>query len=215
MSYPEQKIKLNLRDAMAVMAAAFLFLPVGAAAEKADRSKPIKIEASSNVLDQSTNVLVLEGEVVLEQGTMRITAERMRLKRDAQENIFAELFAKAGGQITFREKREGFSDYMEGVADRAEFDDKANTLKLFSRARLKNGTDELTGEYIYYNSLTEVIQAFGRVPDGKTDPKATIPTGSNRVRITIQPRQEASKDAAPPTPAATSTPAAATPPAKK
>jgi len=213
MRYLEQKVKLNLWCPLAMLVAAFLLVPLGAVAEKADRSKPIKIEAASNVLDQSTNVLVLEGEVVLEQGTMRITAERMRLKRDAQENIFAELFGKAGGQITFREKREGFSDYMEGVADRAEFDDKANTLKLVSRARLKNGTDELTGEYIYYNSLTEVIQAFGRVPDGKTDPKASTPTGNNRVRITIQPRQEPSKDAARENvPPAASAP---TPPTKK
>jgi len=213
MRYLEQKVKLNLWCPLAMLVAAFLLVPLGAVAEKADRSKLIKIEAASNVLDQSTNVLVLEGEVVLEQGTMRITAERMRLKRDAQENIFAELFGKAGGQITFREKREGFSDYMEGVADRAEFDDKANTLKLFSRARLKNGTDELTGEYIYYNSLTEVIQAFGPVPDGKTDPKASTPTGNNRVRITIQPRQEPSKDAARENvPPAASAP---TPPTKK
>ena len=188
-----QKRLLRLA-ALAIMA---LLVPMAAMAEKADRTKPIKIEAASNVLDQSTNVLVLEGEVVLEQGTMKITAERMRLKRDAQENIFAELFAKAGGQITFREKREGFNDYMEGVADRAEFDDKANTLKLFSRARLKNGTDELTGEYIYYNSLTDVIQAFGAAPDSKSGAKTTPPTGNNRVRMIIQPRQEPAKEAAP------------------
>jgi lipopolysaccharide export system protein LptA len=186
---------MNGRRLLAVLGVGLLLVPIGAVAEKADRSKPIKIEAATNLLDQSTNVLVLEGEVVLEQGTMRITAERMRLKRDAQGNIFAELFGKAGGQITFREKREGFSDYMEGVADRAEFDDKANTLKLFSRARLKNGTDELTGEYIYYNSLTEVIRADGRIPDGTKDPKATTPTGSNRAQYIIQPRQDVAKEA--------------------
>jgi lipopolysaccharide export system protein LptA len=196
MRYLEKKLNVHWWHPLDILVAAFFLVPFGALAEKADRSEPIKIEAASNVLDQSTNVLVLEGEVVLEQGTMRITAERMRLKRDAQGKVFAELFGKVGGQITFREKREGYSDYMEGVADRAEFDDKANTLKLFSRARLKNGTDELTGEYIYYNSLTDVIQAFGRVPDGKTDPKATIATGNNRVQMTIQPRQEPSKDAA-------------------
>jgi lipopolysaccharide export system protein LptA len=170
-----------------------LFLLVGTAqAEKADRTKPIKIEASSNVVDQSTNVLTLEGDVVLEQGTMRINAARMVVKRDAQEHIFAELFAKPGGQILFREKREGVNDYMEGAADRAEFDDKANTLKLFNRAKLKNGTDELSGEYIYYNSLTEVIQALGRIPDAKS----VAPSGDNRVRIVIQPRAEAAKDSA-------------------
>jgi lipopolysaccharide export system protein LptA len=169
-----------------------------ALAEKADRTKPIKIEAASNTLDQATNLLTLEGDVVLEQGTMRITADRMIVKRDAQDYIFAQLFAKAGGQIQFREKREGMNDYMEGSADRAEFDDKANTVKLFSRAKLKNGTDELSGEYIYYNSVTEVIQALGRAPDAKADPKAQTPTPDSRVRIVIQPRTDAAKEAAKP-----------------
>jgi lipopolysaccharide export system protein LptA len=186
----------KLRQFTGIVAAqllAFAFFSGAVHAEKADRTKPIKIEASSNVVDQATNVLTLEGDVVLEQGTMRINAARMVVKRDAQEHIFAELFAKPGGQISFREKREGVNDYMEGVADRAEFDDKANTLKLFNRAKLKNGTDELSGEYIYYNSLTEVIQALGQIPNAKADPKAGVPSSDNRVRIVIQPRTEAKK----------------------
>lgn len=164
--------------------------------EKADRTKPIKIEAASNMLDQSTNLLTIEGDVVLEQGTMRITADRMIVKRDTQDYIFAQLFAKAGGQIFFREKREGMNDFMEGTADRAEFDDKANTIKLFSRAKLKNGTDELSGEYIYYNSLTDVIKALGRAPDAKNDPKGQAPSANGRVRMEIAPRAEATKEAA-------------------
>jgi lipopolysaccharide export system protein LptA len=177
-----------------VLGLSLLLLTNAAHAEKADRLKPIKVEANSNLVDQTTNVLTLEGDVILEQGTMRINAARMVVKRDAQEHIFAELFAKPGGQILFREKREGVNDYMEGAADRAEFDDKANTLKLFNRAKLKNGTDELSGEYIYYNSVTEVIQALGRIPDPKSDAKAAVPSGDNRVRLVIQPRQDAAKE---------------------
>jgi lipopolysaccharide export system protein LptA len=127
--------------------------------------------------------------VSLTQGTMRITADKMILKRDEQEYIFAELLAASGNQITFREKREGFDDFMEGTADRAEFDDKAKTIKLFNRAKLKTGTDTLTGEYIYYNSETEVIQADGRAPTGK-DGKPQATDSSGRVRIVIQPRAE-------------------------
>jgi len=165
---------------------------VPAVAEKADRSKPIEINAASGTSDLANNVQVLEGNVVLTQGTMRITAQRMRLKRDQQENIFAELFGTNGAQITFREKREGFDDYMEGSADRAEFDDKSNTVKLFNNAKLKNGGDVLSGEYILYNSVTEVLRALGTIPDAKSQPKTGSETTSNRVKIVIQPRAEAS-----------------------
>jgi lipopolysaccharide export system protein LptA len=167
-------------------------------AEKADRAKPIEIDAASATTDLANNVQVLEGNVVLVQGTMRITADRMRVRRDAQDHIFAELSGVNGNQIRFREKREGFNDFIEGTADRAEFDDKANTVKLFSKAKLKSGGDELSGEYIYYNSLTEVIQALGNVPDPKADVRASRPATSegSRVRIVIQPRSEPPKAAA-------------------
>ncbi len=160
-------------------------------AEKADRTKPIEIEAASAKSELATNVQTLEGAVVLTQGTMRITADRMILKRDAQNNIFAELSGLSTSQILFREKREGFEDFMEGAADRAEFDQAANTVKLFNRAQLKNGNDVLSGDYIFYNSLTEVMLADGRAPGGKIgkDGKAIpIADTAGRVRIVIQPR---------------------------
>lgn len=193
------KLKAAARLGKRLLVAGLIAASLGAgqaAAEKADRAKPIEINAASGTSDLANNIQTLEGNVVLVQGTMRITADRMRLKRDAQDHIFAELFANAGGQILFREKREGFSDFMEGTADRAEFDDKANTIKLFSRAKLKNGGDELTGEFIYYNSVTEVLQALGRSPDAKADPKAPASPGDNRVKIVIQPRSEPPRDAA-------------------
>jgi lipopolysaccharide export system protein LptA len=172
-----------------------LAMPGQVWAEKADRTKPIEIDAASSTADLANNVQLLEGRVVLSQGTMRITAEKMRLKRDAQDNIFAELFGAPGGQISFREKREGFNDFMEGTADRAEFDDKTNTIKLFNNARLKNGGDVLTGEYIYYNSVTEVIQALGRIPDANAAGKPSPAAATSRVKIVIQPRGESSNDA--------------------
>ncbi len=162
-------------------------------AEKADRTKEIEIDAAKQKIDLANNVLVLEGNVVLTQGTMRINADRMIVKRDDQEQIFAELFGASGNQISFREKREGFNDFMEGTADRAEFDDRANTVKLFSRAKLKNGNDVLSGDYIYYNSVTEVMLADGRAPDGKIGKDGKSPAASDtagRVRIVIQPRKE-------------------------
>jgi lipopolysaccharide export system protein LptA len=190
----KQPGRITQTPLFALLGLALVLVPPGALAEKADRNKPIEMTAASGTSDLANNVQTLEGTVVLVQGTMRMTAERMRVKRDAQDRILAELFGTPTAQITFREKREGFDDFMEGVADRAEFDDRSNTIKLFGRARLKNGGDELTGEYIYYNSVSEVIQALGRIPepgDAKRPPDAGAGAGSAspRVRIVIQPRQ--------------------------
>lgn len=174
---------------LTVFAGLMPLMPLPAYAEKADRKKEIEIDAGRQRSDLAKNVLVLEGGVSLVQGTMRITADKMIVKRDDENYLFAELFAQTGSQISFREKREGFNDFMEGVADRAEFDDRAGTIKLFTRAKLKNGSDTLSGEFIYYNSNTEVIQADGSAPMSK-DGKPATTEGSGRVRIIIQPRAE-------------------------
>ena len=155
-------------------------------AEQADRNKPINIEFDVATLDQNKRVRTLEGNVVLTQGTMRFAAERMVVREDDAGAVTAEAFGGPKGQIAFRQKREGSAEFMEGFADRAEFDDKADTLKLLSRARLKSGNDELKGEYIYYNSATEVMQARNSIPDAKAS--TTPAVGSSRPSITIQPK---------------------------
>lgn len=163
------------------------FFTGNAWAELADRTKPIEIEANVATLDGQNNRLrTLEGNVILTQGTMRLAAERMVVRQDDAGNTSAQVFGGPKGQVAFKQKREGVADFMEGFADRAEFDDQADTLKLFSNARLKSGGDELKGEYIYYNSATEVMQARNALPDAKGAPVSE--SSSSRVKITIQPK---------------------------
>ena len=166
-------------------------------AEQADRTKQIVIEADVATVNDKNRTRTLEGNVVLTQGTMRFTAERMIVKEDDAGFMTAQAFGGPNGQVAFRQKREGVNDFMEGFADRAEFDDQADTMKLLSRARLKSGNDELKGEYIYYNSATEVMQARSAPPDAKGAPAAGSAPG--RVKITIQPKvaDEKSKQTAP------------------
>jgi lipopolysaccharide export system protein LptA len=166
--------------------AAMLIVSPTAMAEKADRTKPINIEAKRGTIDEANKVRTIEGDVILIQGTMRIAAERMVVKEDTTGNISAQAFGSAAGQIAFKQKREGFSDFVDGVADRAEFDDKASTLKLFGRARLTSAGDVAEGEYIYFNTATEVYAIRNSAADDK--PGAIQTDTSGRVKITIQPR---------------------------
>ena len=163
-----------------------VFPSINARAEQADRNKVINIEYDVITIDQNKRFYTLEGNVVLTQGTMRFAADRMMITEDAAGFKTAQAFGGLNGQVSFKQKREGASDFMEGYADRAEFDDQADTLKLLSRARLKSGGDELTGEYIFYNSATEVMQARSALPDAKG---AASPGGNtSRPTITIQPK---------------------------
>jgi lipopolysaccharide export system protein LptA len=178
-----------------VLIAMGIFPAGGAVAEQADRTKPVEVEADAANVDQSKRLKTLEGNAILTQGTMRLTAERIVIKEDDAGYTTAQIFGGPKGQVVFRQKREGSADFMEGSADRAEFDDKADTVKLLSNARLKSGGDELKGEYIFYNSATEVMQA-GKAA---SEAKSSVGSGENsgRVKITIQPKISDQKPKAP------------------
>lgn len=157
-----------------------------ARAEKADRDKPINVNADRGSYDGINNLQIVEGNVIIEQGTMRITASKGEIRRDKENYLSAVV---TGSPVNFRQKREGCAQYIEASAERAEFDARKDSLKLISHARLKNGDDELAGEVIVYNSETEYFQVLGDRPDAaKRD---------GRVRMVIQPKSNTSDPCGP------------------
>jgi lipopolysaccharide export system protein LptA len=161
-----------------------------ARAEKADRDKPINVNADRGSYDGIKNIQIVEGNVIIEQGTMRITASKGEIRRDKENYLSAVV---SGNPVTFRQKREGCAQYIEASAESAEFDDRKDTLKLISHARLKSGDDELVGEVIVYNSETEYFQVLGDRPDAaKSD---------GRVRMVIQPKSKNNDPCGPKAPA--------------
>ncbi len=156
---------------------------VPAAADKADREKEINIGADRSVGDDNTGVLVLDGNVVVTQGTMRVTAAKVTVKRDPENYKF---YVANGSPVTFRQKRDKADDYIEGWAQRAEFDDKTAKLKLFDQARLKSAQGEITGDVITYDTERELFEVSGNAQPG---------AASSRVKATLIPqKKEPGKD---------------------
>jgi lipopolysaccharide export system protein LptA len=146
-------------------------------AETADRSRPIHIEADAVRLDDARKIAVYEGGVVLSQGTLHITADRIDVRQDDQGMVSGEA---AGQPVTFRQKLEGRDEYLEGQARRLEYDARAEVMKLIGSAYLKQGGDELRGGAIVYDLRTERYQAQGAAD-------AVTP---GRVRAVIRPRAQ-------------------------
>ena len=160
-----------------------------ALAERADRGKPVNVEADKVNVDDTNKVSVFEGNVVLTQGTIVIHASKMIVRQDAEGFNSSTAY---GHLARFRQKMEGVDEYIEGEAERIEYDGKAEKLELFTSAHIKRGKDELRGNYISYNAVTEFYQALS----GKQ------PANGGRVRAVIQPKEKDVK-AAPPAPPAT------------
>jgi lipopolysaccharide export system protein LptA len=181
----------SMRCRRMVLAAACLLLwmsPVHG--EKADRDKPINLEADRVTVDDAKQVATFEGNVVLTQGTMVIRGDRMEVRQDNEGFRHGTAWGKLA---YFRQKREGFEEYIEGWAERIEYDGRAEKVQMFTRASMKRGVDEVRGDYISYDAATEFFQVVG---GGAKAASPGNPEG--RVRAVIQPRPKDKAPAAPP-----------------
>ena len=127
-------------------------------AEKADSEKPTNIEADQMAYDDVKQINTFTGNVVLTRGTLLMKAQKLIVTQDPAGYQFATLIAPAGGVATFRQKRDGGNNqWVEGQAERIEYDGKAEVVKLFLKAKMRRlegntPTDEVEGEFISYDS---------------------------------------------------------------
>ncbi len=164
-------------------------LAAPAAAEKADRDKPVNLEADRVTIDDARQTALFEGNVVLTQGTLQIRGDRMEVRQDKEGFQYGITW---GGPAHFRQKREGFDEFIEGWAERIEYDGRAESMQMFNRAQLKRGQDEVRGNYIAYDAKSEFFQVTG----GGTGAGPNGP--DSRVRAVIQPKSKDKPAASPP-----------------
>lgn len=171
-------------------------------AEKADRNKPMNIEADALRYDDLKQVSVFTGRVVLTKGTIQIRGDRLEVHQDPDGFQFGVATGSADKLAFFRQKREGLDEFIEGEGETITYDGKADTVTFTRKAQLRRlrGTvlaDEITGGNIVYENLTDLFTVDGVAKNG---PTGALGTGG-RVRVMLTPKPEASAPAAPADPA--------------
>lgn len=179
---------LSLAFAVLVLAAA----PAGA--EKADRTKPMNVEADTLRYDDVQQTSVFTGKVVVTKGSIVIRGARMTVKQDPEGYQFGVVTAEPGKQAFFRQKRDGVDEFIEGEAETIEYDGRADRVKFIGRAEMRRlrGTvvnDETTGAVITYDNTNDQFSVDG----GSASATPSNPGG--RVRATLAPRSSASAPA--------------------
>ncbi len=187
--------------ALALAGISFACAGGSAWAERADRSKPLTIDADkSGTFDLGKQIVTYVGNVVVAQGTLSIRAERVELRRLADGRRVASAFGVAGRPASFRQKREGLDETIEGSAERIEYDDRSDTVRFVGAAAVKRlrGTataDEISGALITYDNLNEVFNVLGK-PAAVSQPDSA----QGRVRAVFTPQDDkpGKPDPAPP-----------------
>lgn len=176
----------------ALCLAMLMFFSGPALAEKADREKPINLEADRVTVDDVKQISTFEGQVVLTQGTLVIRGDRMQVRQDNEGFQYGVTW---GNLAYFKQKREGFDEYIEGWAERIEYDGRADKMQMFVRASMRKNSDEVHGNYISYDAKTEFFQVIGG--GSKT---ATAENSDGRVRAVLQPKPKDKPATQPPVP---------------
>ncbi len=167
---------------------ALTMCPGVAQAEKADRNKPMNIEADALRYDDLRQVSLFTGNVVITKGSMVIRGVRVEVRQDPDGSQFGTATASPGRLAYFRQKREGVDETIEGEAETIEYNGRSDSVKFSKRAvlrRYKGATllDETSGNVINYDNTNDVFTVNGGVANASSG----NPTGRIRAVLTPKP----------------------------
>ncbi len=166
---------IQCRNSVLAFAALLSVAPSSAQALSTDREQPIVIEAAAAEADNRKRVTVYRGDVVITQGTLRITGDTVWIYYDDANTITKAI--SIGKPAKFRQLPDGKEDYMTANAERMEYLADQDLILLLGNARYGEGKDQITAPRITYDSRRGRVKA-GPNPDG------------GRVRITITPKKK-------------------------
>ncbi len=163
---------------------------VPAWAEKADRNKPMNIEANTMRVDDAKQVTVFDGNVVMTKGSIVVRASKIDVLQSADGYQIAVITGAPGKPAFFRQKREAVDESIEVESQRIDYDGSADIVRFTGNAQLRRlrGTelaDEISGALIVYENLTDKFSV-----DGSAASAAGEPASKGRVRAMLTPKPE-------------------------
>jgi lipopolysaccharide export system protein LptA len=154
----------------------FLVVAAGPAwALSTDIERPINIEADHATLDDASRRVTYEGSVVVNQGTMRILADRLDLYYNAQRKL--DKAVAVGNPARYRQLPDGSQQYVNAHSRTMEYFTDTNLLHLIGEAEVVQGADRVTGDRIIYDTVKHRAQA------------QAAESGKQRVTVTIRPNR--------------------------
>ena len=163
------------------------FAPL-AHADRADKDKPLNIEADNMTYDDLKQVNIFTGHVVATKGTIVIKADRVEVTQDPQGYQYATGTSSGGNLSYFRQKREGLDEYIEGTAIRIDYDGKQDLTTLTTNATVNRlqGLSTVMDQCTAASSPMTARSDFYTAKAGKDVAGPGNPTG--RVRAMLAPR---------------------------
>lgn len=133
-------------------------------AKAGDTEQPIHIDSVTQELDMQTNTVIFTGDVYLVQGTLKLKADRVLVKRsNGQEG--AEIIEAYGNPALFDQVLDNGKP-VHGEAQILVYDVKKDLLTMKKKASLKQIDSQINGELITYEIEKQKLKAQSKQKSG-------------------------------------------------
>ena len=127
-------------------------------AEQNDFAQPITIKSVTQFVDGLNDVAVYKENVVITQGSLKITADEVRI--DASAGDGNEVFIATGTPASF-EQRPQDGSLVKASGNDIRYTRKDNKINLSGSAQLAQDSSTVSGENIIFDMLNEQLIASG------------------------------------------------------
>ncbi len=142
-----------------------------------DRNQPLNIEADSAKLDNLKGFTVYSGNVIVNQGTLQLFADKVTLTYNAEKQVQTIIAESNGQMVRFKQVLDN-KEEVRAQAKRMEYLAKDDILHLKQDAQVWKAKDTVSGQHIVYDSKrAQVTASEGRVKviiESSTAPKTPV-----------------------------------------
>ena len=168
---------LNTKTVTVFLGLLLILNPLNIFALDSDRKQTINVEADKASIDKKAGSSRYSGNVIVQQGSMRITADLLIV--NTLNGKLTRMVAE-GKPVNFQQQTESGNKNVKAVAGKMTFQADKNIIVFEQEAALSQGANKFSSNRITYNIDKDMVDA------GKT-------SGGDRVTITIQPPSDNSK----------------------
>ncbi|HLD68408.1 MAG TPA: lipopolysaccharide transport periplasmic protein LptA [Pseudomonas sp.] len=153
-----------------------------------DREQPIRVQADSAELDDKQGVAVYRGDVVITQGTLKITGDTVTITQDKNGEI--EVFTSVGKPAYYEQKPSADKQIVKAYGLTIQYFAANERIVLIDQAKVIQEGNTFEGEKIVYDTQRQIVNA-GRA----TGTNLSVPRP--RIDMVIQPKNKPAAQQAP------------------
>ena len=169
-----------MKSSLLVLIALTYLMPTAGYSLSTDQSQPINIQADAAIVDNKAGVTIYSGNVTINQGTLLITADEVKVIVSQKEvtQIIASMKAKSEMLAHYEQLPDDTDEPVSADARTITYFLKEQRLHLAGNAHLKQTRDTFSGELLHYD-----------LAKGNVDLKGGGKEKGGRVNITLTPKK--------------------------